>query len=207
MFTEFFKFIHYFLYSSNFYKAQKIIFIMAAFGVDTLGALSEKLKQLINETQSQYESFIETNQLYKQGKINEREFFSRIGDYLVSSSAMNFLTVRVVFEIKNALEKNSSMKNTSGSFISPGSSMSQQSGGFGIGGFVGGSPGGSSISGFGTSGLSSNESATIRPLETDTESMKIENKSSLSDNKKSCSTCGSSIPKKAKFCNKCGNSQ
>lgn len=180
---------------------------MAAFGVDTLGALGEKLKQLINETQSQYESFIETNQLYKQGKINEKEFFSRIGDYLVASSAMNFLTVRVVFEIKNAVEKNPSMKNTS-SFISPGPSMSSQSSGFGMGSFVGAGAGGSSISGFGTSGLSANESTILtNPIETGITSTKNENNSGLSDNMKNCKICGLSIPQKAKFCGKCGNSQ
>ena len=34
-----------------------------SFGVDTLGGLSEKLKQLVNETQEHYESFIGDAQL------------------------------------------------------------------------------------------------------------------------------------------------
>lgn len=179
---------------------------MASFGVDTLGALSEKLKQLINETQAQYESFIETNQLYKQGKINEKEFFSRIGDYLVSSSAMNFLTVRVVFEIKNAVEKNPSMKSTGPSFVSPSPSMSSQSTSFGVGGFIGSGPGSGTISGFDTSRTPSIESTT-QPLQTGTSYMKNENTSNTPSDVKSCITCNSLIPKKAKFCNKCGNSQ
>ena len=46
-----------------------------SFGVDTLGGLTEKLKLLVNDTQNLYESFIDANQLYKQGKMNDKEFF------------------------------------------------------------------------------------------------------------------------------------
>ena len=49
-----------------------------SFGVDALSGLTEKLKKLIDETQNQYESFIDTNQLSKQGRINEKEFFASI---------------------------------------------------------------------------------------------------------------------------------
>ena len=76
-----------------------------SFGVDTLGGLTEKLKQLINDTQNLYESFIDANQLYKQGKMGDKDFFVQMGEYLVASSALNFLAVRVILEIKNALEK------------------------------------------------------------------------------------------------------
>jgi hypothetical protein len=44
-----------------------------SFGVDTLGALTEKLKQIINDTQVRYESFIDSTQLYKQPKVNEKD--------------------------------------------------------------------------------------------------------------------------------------
>src|SRR5919197_3726638 len=73
-------------------------------GVDMLSTLAEKLKQTINEIQDRYESFIDSNQLYKQGKINERDFFASIGDYLVASSAMNFITVQTIFEMKSFVE-------------------------------------------------------------------------------------------------------
>ena len=43
-----------------------------SFGVDTLGGLTEKLKQLVNDTQNLYESFIDANQLYKQGKMGDK---------------------------------------------------------------------------------------------------------------------------------------
>src|ERR687889_1596344 len=105
-----------------------------SFGVDTLGGLTEKLKQLINDTQNLYESFIDANQLYKQGKMGDKEFFIKIGEYLVSSSALSFLAVRVILEIKNAMEKGTSIKSPTGGSSSP---PSAPQAGFGIGGFVG----------------------------------------------------------------------
>ena len=105
-----------------------------SFGVDTLGGLAEKLKQLINDTQNLYEAFIDANQLYKQGKMGDKEFFTNLGEYLISTSALNFLAVRVILEIKNAMEKGTSIKSpTGGSSSSP----SPPQAGFGIGGFVG----------------------------------------------------------------------
>ena len=40
-----------------------------SFGVDTLGGLIEKLKQLVNDTQNNYESFFDSTQLFKQGIV------------------------------------------------------------------------------------------------------------------------------------------
>src|SRR5215208_6239058 len=109
---------------------------MMSFGVDTLGALTEKLKRLVNDTQDQYESFIDSTQLYKRGKVNEKEYFSKIGEYLVATSALNFLAIRVILEIKSAMEKGSSLKNPTGGMAS--SSASSPQADFGISGFVGG---------------------------------------------------------------------
>jgi hypothetical protein len=81
-----------------------------SFGVDTLGGLVEKLKQLVNDTQNLYESFIDANQLYKQGKMGDKEFFAKIGEFLVATSALNFLAVRVILEMKTAMEKGTSIK-------------------------------------------------------------------------------------------------
>ena len=70
-----------------------------SFGVDTLGGLSEKLKQLVNETQEHYESFIDDTQLYKKGKIGDKEFLGKIAKFMISS-ALNFLAIRVILETK-----------------------------------------------------------------------------------------------------------
>ena len=47
------------------------------FGVDVLGTLSEKLKQLTNEARDHHNSFTELTKLYKEEKINEEDFFSK----------------------------------------------------------------------------------------------------------------------------------
>src|SRR5262245_30287563 len=164
-----------------------------AFGVDTLGGLSEKLKQLVNDTQNHYESFLDANQLYKQGKIGEKEFFANIGDYLVAVSALNFLAVRVIIEMKTAMEKGTSVKSPGGGNSFP--SAPQAS--FGVGGFVGtGGTAGQSAGGY---TLPSPQEPTFRPVEIEIPKPKA--------GTKSCIVCGASIPAHAKFCNKCGRSQ
>ena len=106
--------------------------------VDVLGNLTEKLKQQINDTQDKYESFIDATHFYKQGKMNEKEYIAKIVDYLVSTSALNFLAIRVILEIKWAIDKNTLMKNATGGISSsPSPSASSPQAGFGIAGFVG----------------------------------------------------------------------
>ena len=65
--------------------------------VDTLNLLTEKLETLFNESQGYYESFLDTNNLYKNGKIGEKEFFQKLGDYVVAYSALEFLSIKVIF--------------------------------------------------------------------------------------------------------------
>ncbi len=83
------------------------------FGVDVLGTLSEKLKQLMNETQANQRLFIDLTKLYKEDKINEKDFFSKILNYVVTVSALNFLTVRVILELRSALEKGTTIWRSS----------------------------------------------------------------------------------------------
>jgi hypothetical protein len=181
-------------------------------GVDTLSALTEKLKQLINDTQDRYESFIDSTQLYKQGKVNEKEYFSKIGEYLVATSAMNFFAIRVILEIKSTMEKGSSLKNTSGGLASsPSSSFSSPTpqADFGIGGFVGGTES-NEVRGYTMSSphpAQQEEEPTFKPVDS-----VIERPSKMSVDKttlttKKCIVCESIISSQAKFCSKCGNSQ
>ena len=58
---------------------------MMPFGVDVLGTLSEKLKQLTNEAKDHHRSFTDLTKLYKEDKINEKDFFSKVLDYVVTS--------------------------------------------------------------------------------------------------------------------------
>jgi hypothetical protein len=164
-----------------------------SFGVDTLGGLAEKLKQLVEETQGKYESFVDATQLYRQGKMPDREFFGRIGEFLVASAALNFLSVRVIFELKNALEKGTSIKSPTGGPAYAGPAQS----GFGVGGFVG------------TGGM-------VGPAATTTTKDVLPspsfNHSDIEPPKphadtKNCIICGASIPQRAKFCSRCGKAQ
>ncbi|HEY3094617.1 MAG TPA: hypothetical protein VGJ42_02540 [Nitrososphaera sp.] len=164
-----------------------------AFGVDTLGGLAEKLKQLVNDTQNLYESFIDANQLYKQGKMGDKEFFAMIGEYLVATSALNFLAVRVIIEMKSAMEKGTSIKSPSGGSSYPSASQT----GFGVGGFVG--AGGMVGPAAGGYTLPSPQEPTFKPVDIELPKPRASTKN--------CIVCGASIVAQAKFCSKCGRSQ
>ncbi len=208
-----------------------------SFGVDTLGLLIEKLKQLVNDTQDNYESFFDSTQLFKQGKMESNEYFSRMGEFLVSSSALNFLACRVILELKTALDKTGSTKgkgersSTSPPSTSPSTFPSSYPSGSGNGGSgSGGGGGGFGVDGFISAGGHAGSSSPSHPTYPSAPSSTSEEydfplpqevptykpvdiiitKQDSPDSKglkKNCIVCAASIPKQAKFCNKCGNSQ
>src|SRR5438445_11579714 len=73
--------------------------------VDTLRLLFDKLQNLLNDSQGYYESFLDGNNLYKQGKMSDKEFFEKLGDYVVAYSALEFLAIKVIFELKKSFDK------------------------------------------------------------------------------------------------------
>ena len=215
-----------------------------SFGVDTLGLLIEKLKQLVNDTQDNYESFFDSTQLFKQGKMESNEYFTRMGEFLVSSSALNFLACRVILELKTALDKTGSAKGkgersitSSSTFPSSYPSGSGNSGNIDSSGGSGGSGGGFGVDGFISAGGHVGSSSTSPPSSSPSHSTYPSTPSPTSEQydfplpqevptykpvdiiipkqdsldskglKKNCIVCAASIPKQAKFCNKCGNSQ
>jgi hypothetical protein len=177
--------------------------------VDVLGSLTEKLKQQINDTQEKYESFIDATQLYKQGKTNEKEYFANIGDYLISTSALDFLAIRVILEMKSAIDKGTLMKKATG-VMAPSSSPSPQAG-FGIGGFVGtgGAVGGEVGGEEHVMPAPEQQEPTFKPVDIQLErpSRESSGKETTTTISKNCIVCGSAIPKQAKFCSKCGKLQ
>jgi len=159
---------------------------MMPFGVDVLGTLSEKLKQLTNEAKDHHNSFTELTKLYKEDKINEKDFFSKILNYVVMTSALTFLMVRVILEMRSALEKGTTIKDVTGGASSPSAS---QTGGFGINSFM------SSVGTVGqdhTIPVPRNEDVSLPSTTTPS---------------KTCKECGTVLPIKARFCSKCGKTQ
>jgi len=73
--------------------------------VDTLNLLSDKLNTLFDDSQGYYESFLDANNLYKNGKLTDQQFFQKLGDYVVAYSALEFLSIKVIFEMKKAIDK------------------------------------------------------------------------------------------------------
>ena len=180
--------------------------------VDVLGALSEKLKSQANDTQNLHNLFNEVIQQYKEEKINEKEFFSNFLTYLISFSATSFLTVRVLLELKSAIEKGTSIKDLTGGTATPSStttSVPQAS--FGISGFInpGGNVGGAERD------RDNGEYTLPKPQQ-----QRLNNNNNNNNNNeptpdpiiemqnhKKCNVCSSQIRERAKFCSKCGNRQ
>lgn len=173
--------------------------------VDTLNLLTEKLENLFNESQGYYESFLDANNLYKNGKLTEKEFFAKLGDYTVAYSALEFLAIKVILEMKKSLDKMAG-GNAPGGTQSPGlmpgmGSPGMMSGGMGMAppprmgtadAPVGGAPPSivSAQQGFNQPGtLPSPDPSLIAQPQT---------------SGGGCSTCGAPLRANAKFCTKCG---
>lgn len=166
--------------------------------VDTLNLLFDKLQNLLNDTQGYYESFLDTNASYKQGKLSEKEFFEKLGDYVVAYSALEFLAVKVIFELKKSLDK-VARSNISGTTMS-----GTMPSGMGFGSSQASNVTAATLPGTGRPpSIISAASAFSTPgvLPTPDPALLPQNISSNS----SCSSCGSPVKATAKFCTKCGN--
>ncbi len=167
-------------------------------GVDTLNMLFDKLESLFDDSQGYYESFLDTNNMYKQGKLGDKEFFQRLGDYVVAYSALEFLSIKVIFEIRKSLNSNS--VNTQSPGLMPGMGQPGMAASPGMmppragtaDNPVGGPPGiVSAQEGFGDPGTLPSPDPALIPRQT------------ISTN--GCSSCGSPLKPNSKFCTKCGN--
>lgn len=168
--------------------------------VDTLNMLFDKLESLFDESQGYYESFLDTNNMYKKGQISDKDFFQKLGDYVVAYSALEFLAIKVMFEIRKSL------KSGGGNTQSPGLMPGMGQPGMMGGGMtqpragtadnpVGGPPGiVSAKEGFGQAGTLPSPDPSMMPRQTQ--------QSSSTGN--GCSSCGAELRENAKFCTKCG---
>ena len=76
--------------------------------IDTLNLTFDKLTALFDESQGYYETFLDANNLYKAGKLSDKEFFQKLGDYTVAYSALEFLAIKSLMEMKKTLDRVSS---------------------------------------------------------------------------------------------------
>jgi len=148
---------------------------------DSLRVVAEKLKQLTDDTQEQYEAFIDATQLYKKGNVNEKDFLAKLADYLIGMTSLNFIAIQVLFEVKLAIQTNLSKGHSP---VPPPSKTDRDIEGVGL------------VDVRKTAGVVA-DSTQMTSLSSPTKSAKVKN----------CIVCGSTIPDQAKFCNKCGNSQ
>ena len=170
--------------------------------VDTLNLLMDKLNNLFDESQDYYESFLDANNLFKKGKLTEKEFFQKLGDYVVAYSALEFLSIKVILELKKSIDKISG-GSAPGGTQSPGLMPGMGTPGMMGGGMqpglhpgtaqnpVGGPP--SVISaggGFSDAGTLPSPDPSL-----------IQQQSSTAK----CLSCGSNLRPNAKFCTNCGS--
>ena len=168
--------------------------------VDTLNMLFDKLTSLFDESQGYYESFLDTNNMYKKGLLSDKEFFQKLGDYTVAYSALEFLAIKVIFEMKKSLGKGSGTTQSPG--LMPGmGNPGMMSGGMGMPpragtaqNPVGGGPPGivSAKEAFGEVGTLPSPDPSLMPRRT------------VQQGGNGCSSCGAALRPNAKFCTKCG---
>ena len=164
--------------------------------VDTLNLLTDKLNALFEESQGYYESFLDTNNMYKKGLLSDKEFFQKLGDYVVAYSALEFLAIKVIFELKKA--RGVASGNTQSPGLMPGMGQPGMMSGMGASRLgsaqnpVGGPPGiVSAKEAFGDVGTLPSPDPALMPRRT----ISSEN---------GCKSCGASLRPNAKFCTKCG---
>ena len=174
--------------------------------IDTYNLTFEKLQTLFAETQGYYESFLDSNNLYKAGKISDKEFFQKLGDYTAAYSALLFLGVNSLTELKKALDQVSKgaragVGGTQSPGLMPGMGQPGMMPGMNAGPRAGtpDNPVGAPPSVMGTAPSGFNEPGT---LPTPDPALLPRRQSGGS-----CTSCGGGLRPNAKFCTKCGSKQ
>lgn len=91
---------------------------MGELGYGTRGPLVGKLKELLADIQNIYESFLDAQTLYQQGKLGEREFFAKSGEFVRALASLSFLNVKVILELDAAIAKEDTSRKP-GTFTTP----------------------------------------------------------------------------------------
>ena len=156
---------------------------MYAFGgdnVDTLALMFDKLQYIFRGYDPYIQAFSEMHEFYKQGKLSEREYYYGMTDAILKYSALEFLGLKAMFEIKKSLNR---MNNPSSAQIMSTGVLAENA----IG----------SPSSKPANSISSFISAKSLPG-------REEVMQKLSGNEKRCTYCSKTMPLMANYCTTCG---
>src|SRR5574340_1150277 len=73
--------------------------------VDTLALMFDKLQYIFRGYDPHIQTFTEMLQAYKEGRVSEREYYAAMIDAVFKYSALEFLGLKAMFEIKKALNR------------------------------------------------------------------------------------------------------
>ena len=145
--------------------------------VDTLALMFDKLQYIFRGYDQYIQAFTEMQGLYKQGNLAERDYYYGMTDAVLKYSALEFLGLKAMFEIKKALNRMNNASSTPTPTSGAASGKSQSGPQNSVASFI---------------------SAKILPG-------RDELMSTMSENGKKCTSCGKTVSNVAKFCTTCGN--
>jgi hypothetical protein len=149
--------------------------------VDTLALMFDKLQYIFRGYDPYIQAFIEMHELYKHGKLSERDYYYGMTDAVLKYSALDFLGLKAMFEIKKALNRmvNPSSTRSSASGLATGNITNQLTSG----------PQNSIASFISAKNLPSRNEVLGQ----------------VPRGEKKCTSCGKVVSGAAKFCTTCGN--
>ena len=137
--------------------------------------------------------------MYKAGKLSDKEFFQKLGDYTVAYSALEFLGIKTLMEMKKTLDKvaSGSSTGTQSPGLMPGMGQPGMMPGMNPGARVGtaDNPVG------GPPSVMSAPDAFNQPGTLPSPDPSLLPQKETSGN---CTSCGAGLRPNAKFCTKCG---
>ncbi len=146
--------------------------------VDTLALMFDKLQYIFRGYDPYIQAFTEMHELYKQGKLAERDYYYGMTDAVLKYSALDFLGLKAMFEIKKALNRMNNPSRTS----TPGLATSNTSG-------QAAGPQNSIASFISAKSLPGRDEVVNQ----------------ITSDEKRCTACGKTMSKVSKFCTTCGN--
>lgn len=147
--------------------------------VDTLALMFDKLQYIFRGYDPYIQAFTEMHELYKQGKLAERDYYYGITDAVLKYSALDFLGLKAMFEIKKALNRMNNPSRVSTQGVATGNVSGQTTTG----------PQNSVASFISTKSIPSRDEAVNQ----------------ITGDGKRCTSCDKTMSKVAKFCTTCGN--